>query len=44
MLLELKLGEVETKVVNIGTPNLTLIQISNICPRINVQKIEQLLF
>ena len=38
MLLVLKLGEVETNVVKIGTPSLILIQISNICPKINVQK------
>jgi hypothetical protein len=38
MLLELRLGDVDTKVVNIETPNLVLIHISNSNPRINVQK------
>jgi hypothetical protein len=35
-LLELILGDVETKVVNIETPNLVLIHISSINPRIYV--------
>jgi hypothetical protein len=38
MLLELRLGDVDTKVVNIETPNLVLIHISNSNPGINVQK------
>ena len=38
MLLVLTVGDVDTKVVNIGTPNLALIHISNNNPRIKVQK------